>query len=138
MIYHMRTVTLLGRMNDINFQATVECEPEGPAEEAVDPMFILDILTQRARAAGVQPPVGKPGQDIRQGDKTPFPFGPDVRIKARDLQGVKGDCEHCNGDLYLRGGRSEKQKGRKWVQIYCTDCGAKDWWTDKQIAERWV
>lgn len=132
MNFKLQTVTLLGRMNDINFQAVIAYEPEGP-EQDIDAFFLLDVVTKAALTAGVKPPVGKPQEVV----KPAWPFEKGVTLTLAQLDFPDVGCPDCGSPLQVKGGINQQQKGRKWVLTRCTRCDFKHFWDDQQIKERW-
>lgn len=132
MLYKVKSITLIGRLNNINFQALIEVAPEGTAEEELDALFIIDMLTQRAQVAGVQPPVGKPMIEAK-GDVWPFDE-PGRRIENL-IGGNPYPCPNCSAETVLIGGKA-KDTGRKWVKVICSNCKFGRFLDNREMRER--
>jgi hypothetical protein len=124
----LKELTVLGRYNDINFQARFEMEYEIGKVSFPD---ILDDLTDRLRTAGVQPPVGKPierrDRDVRTNATGRHP---DDIIPALDTFGNPTYCPDCDAVLNLKrgvAGPKSKVPGRPWEKLVCSKCKFERW-----------
>lgn len=136
MEFKLKQVTLIGRMNDINFQAVYEISYE--EDELTDwPFFGIEQLTKQALAAGVKPPVEKPKPEVRA-EKPKFPWpGPVLDFTALSVGDFFNICPTCGDNLKAIGGKSDKQNGRRWVKVFCDRDGYKAFLDDKMIRDIW-
>jgi hypothetical protein len=124
----LKELTILGKYNDINFQARFEVEYEIGKVSFPD---ILDDMTDRLRTAGVQPPVGK-ALERRDRDVRTNATGrhPDDDIPFLDSFGNPVPCPNCDSPLLVRkgvAGLKSKVPGRPWTKYICGNCDYSKW-----------
>jgi len=124
----LKELTILGKYNDINFQAKFEMEYEIGKVSFPD---LLDDMTERLRIAGVQPPVGK-SLERRERDVRTNATGrhPDDIIPAVDSFGSAIICPTCRATLNIKrgvAGPKSKVPGRPWEKFVCSSCTYEKW-----------